>query len=52
MVIRGQVSEVMAKSITFMLAAFVVLATCQLKMTHVNVYPYFGPSYGDGGSGH
>jgi hypothetical protein len=52
MVIRGQVSEIMSKSITLMLAACVVLTACQLKMTHVSVYRYFGPSYGDGGNGH
>jgi len=49
MVIRRQVSELMLKTIALLLAVCVELAACQLKETHVNVYPLFGPTYGDGG---
>jgi hypothetical protein len=39
----------MLKAIALLLAACVMLTACQLKITHVNVYPAFGPTYGDGG---
>jgi hypothetical protein len=51
MVIRRQVSELMLKTIALLLAVCVELTACQLKITHVNVYPTFGPHYGDGGGG-
>jgi len=51
MVIRRQVSELMLKTIALLLAVCFGLTACQLKITHVNVYPAFGPHYGDGGGG-
>jgi uncharacterized lipoprotein YajG len=49
MVVRALVSEFMLKWFALLLATCFVLTGCQLKMTQVNVYPAFGPHYGDGG---
>jgi hypothetical protein len=43
--------EPMVKAIALLLTAVVVLAACHAEITHVNVYPAFGPHYGDGGGG-
>ena len=34
--------------IALLLAALSAMTACSLKVTHVNVYPAFGPHYGDG----
>jgi hypothetical protein len=39
----------MLKAITLLLVACVALNGCHLPITHVDVYPAFGPHYGDGG---
>jgi hypothetical protein len=41
----------MWKAIACLLAMVVLLAGCHATITHVNVYPEFGPHYGDGGGG-
>jgi ABC-type uncharacterized transport system auxiliary subunit len=41
-------SEPILKAITLLLAACFVLAACHPTITHVDVYPTFGPHYGDG----
>ncbi len=41
----------MWKAIALLLTAVVVLAGCRLPITNVNIYPAFGPHYGDGGGG-
>jgi hypothetical protein len=38
-----------ALGIALFLAALSAIAACSSKITHVNVYPAFGPHYGDGG---
>lgn len=47
-----RVPETMPKAIALLLTAVVVLAACHAEITHVNIYPAFGPHYGDGGGGH
>ena len=44
-------SEPILKAIMLLLVAFLVLAACHPTITNVNVYPAFGPHYGDGGGG-
>ena len=46
-----RISTPTLKSVTLLLTAVVVLAACHAEITHVNVYPAFGPHYGDGGGG-
>lgn len=41
-------SELILKAITLLLGAFLVLAACHPTITHVDVYPTFGPHFGDG----
>jgi hypothetical protein len=38
----------MRKTIVLLLAACVWLTGCHLPITNVNVYPAFGPHFGDG----
>ena len=39
------------RAIMLLLATTVLLAACHLPVTNVDVYPAFGPHYGDGGGG-
>lgn len=41
----------MAKLVALLLAVSVAVAGCHLPITNVNVYPAFGPHFGDGGGG-
>ena len=34
-----------------LLAILAMLAACDARISHVNVYPAFGPRFGDGGHG-
>jgi len=43
--------EPMARAIALLLTAVIALAACHATTTHVNIYPAFGPHYGDGGGG-
>jgi hypothetical protein len=45
------VPEPMWKRVALLLTAVVALAACHPTITNVNIYPAFGPHYGDGGGG-